>query len=246
MKTIFTMLSLVTVFTLSCTTQAQRPGGERPILPAQAALDANGDGAISADEMAQAPAALRKLDKNGDGKLTEDEVRPNFDRDRREGPPSNGNEELVNSLLAFDANKDGKLVKSEVPERMQSMFARGDADHDGFLTKDELTKLAAAQNTATENTGGERAGEGRDDHAERGEREGRRGGPGEMMRRMPLMTALDANSDGVISSDEIEKAPAALKTLDKNSDGQLTADELQPNFGGRREGARPSQRLPSN
>jgi Ca2+-binding EF-hand superfamily protein len=67
-----------------------------------------------------------------------------------------------------------------------------------------------------------------------------------MMRRMPLMAALDANSDGVISSEEIEKSPAALKTLDKNSDGQLTADELRPAFGGRREGERPPQRPPSN
>lgn len=80
----------------------------------------------------------------------------------------------------------------------------------------------AEQNRAAANTGnnerGERADAPRDDHdehGERGEREGRRGsgpgGPGEMMRRMPLMAALDANSDGVISSDEIEKAPAALK-----------------------------------
>jgi Ca2+-binding EF-hand superfamily protein len=83
----------------------------------------------------------------------------------------------VNSLLAFDANKDGKLAKSEVPERMQGIFVRGDANHDGFLTKDELTKLAATQNTAAENTGnderGERTSERRDDHDERGEREAR-------------------------------------------------------------------------
>jgi len=38
-------------------------------------LDANGDGIIDADEIANAPAALRKLDKNGDGKLTPDEYR---------------------------------------------------------------------------------------------------------------------------------------------------------------------------
>ena len=37
------------------------------------ALDANGDGVIDADEIANASAALKKLDKNGDGKLTRDE-----------------------------------------------------------------------------------------------------------------------------------------------------------------------------
>ena len=229
---------------------AQR-GGEQRISPVQAALDANSDGVIAGDEMKSAPAALRKLDKNNDGQLTESELRPNVERGRPDGRAGNGNEDVVNGLLAFDENKDGKLAKSEVPERMQQMFARGDADHDGFLTREELTKLAAAQTATAENTGsnqrGERGGERRDDHDERGERVGRRGvGTSEMMRGMPLLAALDANRDGVISSDEIEQAPTALKTLDKNSDGQLTADEFRPAFGGRRGGERPSQRPPSN
>ncbi len=38
---------------------------------------------------------------------------------------------------------------------------------------------------------------------------------------MPLQIALDANSDRVISSDEIANAPAALRKLEKN-DGQFT------------------------
>lgn len=37
------------------------------------ALDANNDGVIDADEIANASAALKSLDKNGDGKLTRDE-----------------------------------------------------------------------------------------------------------------------------------------------------------------------------
>jgi Ca2+-binding EF-hand superfamily protein len=46
--------------------------------PIFAALDANHDNVISAEEINNAAAALRTLDKNGDGKLTEDEIRPNF------------------------------------------------------------------------------------------------------------------------------------------------------------------------
>src|SRR5437868_5812629 len=50
------------------------PDGQRPPPPLIiAALDANGDGVIDADEIANAPAVLAKLDKNGDGKLTPDE-----------------------------------------------------------------------------------------------------------------------------------------------------------------------------
>jgi len=49
-------------------------GGRRPPMPAiVAALDANHDGVIDADEIANASAALKTLDKNGDGKLTRDE-----------------------------------------------------------------------------------------------------------------------------------------------------------------------------
>ncbi len=55
------------------------------------------------------------------------------------------------------------------------------------------------------------------------------GGPGMGHRPPPpLMTALDANHDGIIDADEIANASAALKTLDKNGDGKLTQDELRP------------------
>lgn len=40
--------------------------------PLSMALDANGE--ISAEEMDNAAAALKKLDQNGDGKLTPDEL----------------------------------------------------------------------------------------------------------------------------------------------------------------------------
>lgn len=48
----------------------------RPIPPIDKALDLNGDGIISADEIAKASASLLTLDKNGDGKLTMDELMP--------------------------------------------------------------------------------------------------------------------------------------------------------------------------
>ena len=54
--------------------RTDRPRRERN--PLVAALDANGDGEISAEEMANASAVLRTLDKNRDGKLTSEELRP--------------------------------------------------------------------------------------------------------------------------------------------------------------------------
>ena len=54
-------------------------------------LDANGDGTLDADEIANAPAALRKLDRNGDGKLTPDEYRdPGAPFGRQGGPGQPG------------------------------------------------------------------------------------------------------------------------------------------------------------
>ena len=65
--------------------------------------------------------------------------------------------------------------------------------------------------------------------AQEGRGPGGRGGR-DMMRMMPVMAALDADGDGVISADEINNASVALRKLDKNGDGKLTEDEIRPNF----------------
>jgi predicted O-methyltransferase YrrM len=47
---------------------------------------------------------------------------------------------------------------------------------------------------------------------------------------MPVMQALDANSDGEISAAELQNAAAALKALDRNGDGTLAGEEIRPRF----------------
>ena len=76
------------------------PGGpgRRPMIPAVVrALDANHDGVVDADEIANASAALKTLDKDGDGKLTMQELMgpppPGMGRPPRNGQgpgPGNG------------------------------------------------------------------------------------------------------------------------------------------------------------
>ncbi len=51
-------------------------GGPPAALPLMAALDADGDGALSEAEVAAAAQALRVLDGDGDGELAPDELRP--------------------------------------------------------------------------------------------------------------------------------------------------------------------------
>jgi Ca2+-binding EF-hand superfamily protein len=65
---------------------------------------------------------------------------------------------MVNRLMASDKNGDGKLTTEELPERMQSLMARGDANKDGALTKEELTALMSREGGAGPGRG--RGGEG--------------------------------------------------------------------------------------
>ena len=81
-------------------------------------------------------------------------------------------------------------------------------------------------------------------------REGRRQnnppgqGPGQRLPVPPIMSALDANSDGTIDEWEVANAPALLKKLDRNGDGQLTPEELRPALreGGGAPGGQPPRR----
>lgn len=174
--------------------------------PLVAALDTDHDGSISAAEIAAGPQALAALDKNGDGRIALEEVmvrRPQGgERGEGQGEGQGGavSPDLVNTLFSFDENKDGQLSKTEVPERMQGIFLRADTDHDGLLTRDELTKATVAQ-----------------------DRRAPGGPPPDLVFR-----ALDKDDDGVLSASELAGAVAALKTLDKNGDGVLNEQELRP------------------
>ena len=102
------------------------PGGfGPPIPPAMSAIDKNGDGEISAEELAAAPAALRGLDKNKDGVLKDDEIIPpmgfgGFGGFGGQGGPmgpggpmGGPNREL---LKKFDKDGDGRLNDAERAE----------------------------------------------------------------------------------------------------------------------------------
>jgi protein tyrosine phosphatase (PTP) superfamily phosphohydrolase (DUF442 family) len=82
-----------------------RPSPQPTLSPLLRALDANHDGVIDADELANATEALEALDKNGDGQLTPDEYqtvpRP---------PPSRGRGP------GFSANRTNGPAFSRVPQ----------------------------------------------------------------------------------------------------------------------------------
>lgn len=79
----------------------QRPGGgpqergmgrpgEMPKHPLMEALDTDGDGTLSAEEIRNASKSLLKLDKNKDGKITAEEMRPPGGPGGRMGPGGRG------------------------------------------------------------------------------------------------------------------------------------------------------------
>jgi Ca2+-binding EF-hand superfamily protein len=191
------------------------PGGPPSVI--LRALDTNHDNALSADEIAAAPKTLLTLDKNADGTLSADELQ--FRREAGPGAPERAEagraaepdestpspDDLVKQLMSFDKNGDGLLTPDEIPDRLQNLFTRADADHNGKLTPAELRTLAVTQTPPPPPP----------EH-----------GPGGF--RDPLTAALDIDHDGILSAAEIAAAPASLLMLDTNHDGHLSPDELRP------------------
>jgi hypothetical protein len=54
-------------------------------------------------------------------------------------------EDIVERIMSFDKNKDGKITKDELPERMQFLIELGDAGKGGALDRDQVRKLVTAR-----------------------------------------------------------------------------------------------------
>jgi Ca2+-binding EF-hand superfamily protein len=120
---------------------------------------------------------------------------------------------MVDRMMQLDKNDDGKLSKDEVPERVQSMFARADANEDDVVTREELRAMASR---GMRGEGG-RGPEGRP---------GREGNPGEFLSRM--FEQRDANKDGKLSKEEMpEQMAGRLEQIDTNDDGSVSREEME-------------------
>lgn len=97
--------------------------------------DANGDGSVTWQEMMDMRVSVfGRLDRNGNG-VVESGDSPAF------GPGKSRFEQAFNSLRAADANRDGRITRSEMLNAPAPLFENGDTDGNRVLSANELAAL---------------------------------------------------------------------------------------------------------
>ena len=61
------------------------------------------------------------------------------------GGPTRSPAEATEAFLAFDANGDGALDRTEAPSQHQSLVTRADANRDGAASREEILALIEAE-----------------------------------------------------------------------------------------------------
>lgn len=131
--------------------QSARPGGAVAAL--LRALDSDGDGKLSKEEIVASPTALLALDQDGDGTLNRRELMPGVAntppqaeaegkkkqaKATADAPNLPDPQRLLARLHRMDANGDGKWSESELPPFLKKQFAKIDANGDGQVDEGEI------------------------------------------------------------------------------------------------------------
>lgn len=156
MKTTLLVAAIAAGITLAASAEAREGhgdrgerGGARIEMPTFEELDANGDGAVTTDEInaamqARADARFAEMDTDGDGALSAEELVAQADADRA----ARMAERIAGHIEKADTNGDGLLQPDEVGARSEDrsgpgaerMFERFDADDNGSLSAEEFAQ----------------------------------------------------------------------------------------------------------
>ena len=135
-----TGLVIATGFAAYAATDGEGKGGKmRHERPAFSALDTDGNGKLTREEMAaHERVRFDQMDANGDGQLSADEL-GKMGKKRAE-------KRAAKMMKRVDANDDGMISFEEMSsgkmgKRQTKMFDRIDADGNGSLSEEEFAKL---------------------------------------------------------------------------------------------------------
>lgn len=207
-----------------------------PPSPLFDALDTNHDGVLSADEMANAPTALRGLLIPGSNELRREDLRPapRPPREEENGGPLAAREERSHHrpMLRHHLPPQAENEEMDAPDQ-----DRPDVDEAPFRHHDR-PDLEDAPRPHRHHGGPEAdraprpGGPEADDAQQPGGPEAREAGklpppPRHGPRPSPVFDALDTDHNGIISSEEMNRSADTLKNLLKDGVNELRREDLR-------------------